>query len=135
MIPRSFCSGVLLLVCLPREIRRYTGSIARHQNKGDRVTYEVQIRHKDLKLSKSFKTEAKADNYLCETNVREGLLIRNKFTIFEDGVLVELPGDKLLICDYDNLYLVEMHTWCCSRGMLSPALAVLLLCNVFITWS
>jgi len=78
------------------------------------VTYEVQIRHKDFKLSKSLKTEAEADNYLCETNVREGLPIRNKFTIFEDQILVELPGDKLLICDYDNLYLVEMQTWCCS---------------------
>jgi len=47
----------------------------------------------------------------------EGLLIRNKFTIFEDRVLVELPGDKLLICDYDNLSLVEMHNWYCfSNG-------------------
>jgi len=57
------------LVCLPREIKKYTGSVARHQNKGG-VTYEVQIKHKDFKLSKSFKTEAQADNYLCDTNVR-----------------------------------------------------------------
>jgi len=41
-------------------------------------------------------------------------LIKNRFTIFDNRVLVDLTGDKLLIADYDNLYLVELHTWYCS---------------------
>jgi len=102
------------LVCLPREIKKYTGSIWRNQKKGGGATYTVVIRHKDFKISKTFKTEAEAEQYICETNVREGLPIRNRFTIFADRVLVDLTRDKLLICDYDDLYLVETHSWYCS---------------------
>jgi len=78
--------------------------------------FRALIRYKDFYCSKSFKTEAEADLYICETNVREGLPIRNSFTVFADRVLVDLPGDKLLICNYEDLYLVETHTWCCSSN-------------------
>jgi len=105
------------LVCLPREIKKYTGHIWRHQKKGGGETYAVVIRYKDFYCSKTFKTEAEAEQYIHETNVREGLPIRNQFTVYEDRVLVDLPGNKLLICDYDDLYLVELHTWhSSSRG-------------------
>jgi len=40
--------------------------------------------------------------------------IRNQFTVFEDWVEVELPGSKILICNVDDLYFVELHNWCCS---------------------
>jgi len=103
------------LVCLPWEIKKYIGRITRHQRRGG-VSYEVLIRYKDFYCSKSFKTEAKAEQYICLTNVRENLPIRNRFTIFNDRVLVDLPGNKLLICNYEDLYLVEMHTWHCSHG-------------------
>jgi len=46
----------------------------------------------------------------------EGLPIRNSFTVFADRVLVDLPGNKLLIWDYEDLYLVESHTWHCSSN-------------------
>jgi len=103
------------LVCLPREIKKYTGSVARSQKKSS-AAYEACIQYKDLKCFATFETAAEAEQYVHETNVREGLPIRNKFTIFEDRVLVELPGNKLLICNYDDLYLVKMHTWCCING-------------------
>jgi len=103
------------LVCLPCEIKKYRGSIYSCQKKGG-VTYRALIKHKDFYHSKSFKSEAKADLYICETNVREGLPIRNSFTVFADRVLVDLPGDKLLICNYEGLYLVETHTWYCADG-------------------
>jgi len=103
------------LVCLPREIKKYTGYIQRHQRRRG-VSYVARIRYKDFYLSKTFKTEAEADLYICETNVREGLPIKNSFTIFDNRVLVDLTGNKLLICDYEDLYLVEMHTWCCSSN-------------------
>jgi len=101
------------LVCLPREIKKYTGSIKRYQRRRG-VSYEVRIHHKDFYCYKSFKTEAEAGLYICETNVREGLPIKNSFTVFADRVLVDLPGNKLLICDYEDLYLVETHTWYCA---------------------
>jgi len=72
------------------------------------------IKHKDFYLSKTFNTEAEAEQYIRETNVRENLPIKNSFTIFANRVLVDLTGDKLLICDYDNLYLVETNIWYCS---------------------
>jgi len=101
------------LVCLPWEIKKYTGSITRHQRRGG-VSYEVHIHHKDFYCSKSFKTEGKAEQYIHLTNVREGLPIRNSFTVFADRVLVDLTRNKLLICDYKDLYLVESHTWYCA---------------------
>jgi len=104
------------LVCLTREIKKYTGSIVRHQNKGGEV-YVALIKHKDFYLSKSFNTRAEAEDTIHLTNVREGLPIRNKSTIFEDRVLVDLSGNKLLICKVEELYLVEMHNWyCLSNG-------------------
>jgi len=117
------------LVCLPQELKKYTGSIWRREKKGGGVAYDVHLQYKDFKLSKSFNTRAKADQYLGETNVRENLPIKNKFTIYKDQVLVELPGDKLLICDYDDLYLIKMHNWCCSRVLPLLTLAAVLLCN------
>jgi len=80
------------LVCLPQEIKKYIGFITRYQKKGG-VTYRARIQHKDFYCSKSFKTEAEADLYICETNVREGLPIRNSFTVFANRVLVDLPGE------------------------------------------
>jgi len=96
--------------------KKYTGSIWRHQRRRGGVTYEVHIHHKDFNLSKSFKTEAEAEQYIHLTNVREGLPIRNSFTVFANRVLVDLPGNKLLICDYEDLYLGESHNWCSSNG-------------------
>jgi len=104
------------LVCLPREIKKYTGSVSRYQKKDGGVTYLARIKHKEFYLSKSFNTEAEAEQYICETNVRENLPIKNSFTIFHDRVLVNLTGDKLLICNYDDLYLVETNIWHCSHG-------------------
>jgi len=103
------------LVCLPREIKKYTGCIIKHQRRGG-VAYVGLIRHKDFYCYKSFKTEAEAEQYIGLTNVREGLPIRNSFTVFANRVLVDLPGNKLLICNYEDLYLVETHTWHCSHG-------------------
>jgi len=103
------------LVCLPREIKKYTGCIIKHQRKGG-VSYEALIRYKDFYCYKSFKTEAKAEQYISLTNVREGLPIKNSFTIFDNRVLVDLTGNKLLICNYEDLYLVETHIWHCSHG-------------------
>jgi len=103
------------LVCLPREIKKYTGSVQMCQRRGG-ATYLACIRYKDFYLSKTFKTEAEAEQYIRLTNVREGLPIKNSFTVFADRVLVDLPGNKLLICNYEDLYLVETHTWYCSHG-------------------
>jgi len=104
------------LVCLPREIKKYTGNIQMHQRRRGGASYVALMRCKDFYLSKTFKTEAEADQYIRLTNVREGLLIKNSFTVFADRVLVDLPGNKLLICNYEDLYLIETHTWYCADG-------------------
>jgi len=57
------------LVCLPREIKKYTGSIVRCQNKGGEV-YVALIKHKNFYLSKTFNTRAEAEDTIHLTNVR-----------------------------------------------------------------
>jgi len=102
------------LVCLPRSLKKYNRCIRRHQKKGGVAAYDVQIRHKDFKLSKSFNTEAEAEQYIRLTNVREGLL-KNRFIVLTNRVEVELTGGKKLICDVDNIDLIESHTWHCAN--------------------
>jgi len=36
--------------------------------------------------------------------------------VFEDRVKVELAGGKILICNVDDLYFVELHNWYCTSG-------------------
>jgi len=73
------------LLCLPQDIRKYTGSISKHQKKGGRVTYSSHVRYKGFYCSKSFKTNAEAEQHISDVNVREGIPIKNKFTAFEEG--------------------------------------------------
>jgi len=103
--------GVQGLVCLPWELKKYIGFITRYQRRGGGVSYMAGIQHKDLKSNVTFETEVKADQYIRNFNVREGLPIRNKFIIFENRVEVELSKGKTLICNIDDLYLVELHIW------------------------
>jgi len=67
-------------------------------------------------FSRNFKTEAKAEQYLRDVCVQEGLPIRNRFIVFEDRVEVELTKGKIQICNYADLHIVEMHTCHCARG-------------------
>jgi len=96
--------------------KKYIGLITRYQKKGGGFSYVVIIRHVHFKLQKSFKTEAEAEQYLHDICVWEGLPIRNKFIVFKDRVEVELTKGKILICDYADLHIVEMHTWHFARG-------------------
>jgi len=104
------------LVCLPRELKKYIGYISKRQRKDCAMVYVAIIQHRDFYLSKTFNTEADADKYIHDTNVREGFLIKNRFTVFEDRVEVELPGGKTFICDLDDLGIVELHTWYCKSN-------------------
>jgi len=99
------------LACLPRELKKYTSSIVRYQRRGGGFLYVACIQHKDLKSNATFETLAKADQYIRDFNVREGLPIRNRFVLYEDRVEVELSKGKTLICNIDDLYLVELHIW------------------------
>jgi len=108
--------AVQRLFCLPQEIKKFTGSFAKRQKKGGVVAYDVHIQYKDFSCSKRLNTEAEAEQYIQDTNVREGLPIRKLFTIFEDQLEVEIVGGKTLICNVDNLYFVELHNWYCTSG-------------------
>jgi len=47
-------------------------------------------------------------------NVKEGLDIKNKFTIFENKVVVSLPN-SYFTCDVDDIDVVENHLWSSNR--------------------
>jgi len=106
-------SQVQGLVCLPQELRKYSGHIWKCQKKSG-VAYVAIIQHRDFYLSKTLSTEAEAEQYVRLTNVRECLPIKNQFIVFADGVEVELTGGKTLICNVENIDLIELHTWYCS---------------------
>jgi len=80
--------------------KTYVGFIARNQKKGGGMSYVACIQHKDLKSNATFETLAKADQYIRDFNVREGLPIRNRFVLYEDRVEVELSKGKTLICSF-----------------------------------
>jgi len=115
--------GIQGLVCLPRELKKYIGFITRYQKKGGGATYMARIRYENLKSNVTFDTEVAADQYIRNFNVREGLPIRNKFIIFEDRVEVELSKGKTLICDIDDLYLVELHIWYYTCGYVATCIS------------
>jgi len=88
------------LVCLPQEIRKYTGYILKMSEErwcNGVCSYNTMQKFLLLKELQRLYTEAKADKYICDTNVREGLPIKNRFIMFEDRVEVELTGGKTLI--------------------------------------
>jgi len=105
------------LACLPKNIKKYNGWIYRFQRKGGDVAYCVYISYRDFKRGATFDTEAEAEQYIRDVNVREGLPIRNKYTVFDNCLEVELTGGWIMICDIEDLYFVENHNWyCCSNG-------------------
>jgi len=101
--------------CLPREIKKYTGSISRHQ-RNEGFLYVARIQYGDFFLSKSFNNEADADNYICEINERENLPIKNKFVVFNGWAEVELAGGVTFVCNVEDLDIVESHTWYCTSN-------------------
>jgi len=104
------------LYCLPRNIKKYNGCIYRHQRKGGDVCYCVHIRHRDFKRFASFNNEAEAEQYIRDVNMRESLPIRNKYTVFDNHLEVELARGRIMICDIEDLYFVENHNWHSSDG-------------------
>jgi len=116
------------LACLPRDIRKYTRHIWKRQKKSG-VAYVALMKHKDFYLSKTFNTSAEAEQYIRLTNVREGLPIKNWFIVFANRVEVELTGGKTLICNVDNIDLIESHTWnCSSKGYATTHVGTTLQC-------
>jgi len=111
------------LACLPCEIKKYIGFITRYQKKGGGVSYMARIQHKDFKSNATFETEAKADQYIRDFNVRKGLPIRNRFVLYKDRVEVELSKGKILICNIDDLYLVELHIWYYTCGYVATCIS------------
>jgi len=62
----------------------------------------------------TFYNEAEAFEHLQKVNVKEGLDIKNKFTVFEDKVVVSLPNGYFK-CDIDDINIVENHLWSSNR--------------------
>jgi len=104
------------LYCLPKNIKKYMGSITKINRARGRVVYEVRMRHRGFSRHATFNTKAEAVDYMHNTNVREGLTIKNRFTVFEDRVVVELPHNMVFTCDIDYINIVEDYIWCVNAG-------------------
>jgi len=98
------------ILCLPRDVRKYTGTIHR-VNKGDEdVVWVVKIRNPLFYCYATFYNEAEAFKHLKKVNVKEELDIKNRFTVFEDKIVVMLPNGGFT-CDLDDINVVEDYLW------------------------
>jgi len=98
------------ILCLPRDVRKYTGTIHR-VNKGDEdVVWVVKIRNPLFYCNATFYNEAEAFEHLKKVNVKEELDIKNRFTVFEDKIAVTLPNSGFT-CDLDDIDVVEDYLW------------------------
>jgi len=76
------------IACLPKNNRKYAGSVTRADRAGGKEAWVLRIRQGDFRYQKMFANEAEAYNWMCNINVREGLEIKNRFTVFENKVEV-----------------------------------------------
>jgi len=96
--------------CLLRDIRKYTGAIHRVQRARGTVDWVVKIRNPFFYCNASFYTKEEAFKHLKKVNVKEDLNIKNRFTVFEDKIVVNLPNGAFT-CDLDYINAVEDHLW------------------------
>jgi len=80
------------ILCLLRDVRKYTGAIHR------------------VDCNVTFYNEAEAFEHLKKVNVKEELDIKNRFTVFEDKIVVTLP-DGAFTCDLVDINVVEDYLW------------------------
>jgi len=96
--------------CLPREVRKYTGAIHRVERAGGIVVWVVKIRNPLFYYNAKFYTEKEAFEHLKKVNFKEDLNIKNRFTVFEDKIVVTLPNGAFT-CDLNDINVVEDYLW------------------------
>jgi len=94
------------ILCLPRDIRKYTGAIHRVERAGGIFVWVVKIRNPLFYCNATFYDKAEAFEHLKKVNVKEELNIKNRFTVFEDKIVVMLPNG-CFTCDLDDINVVE----------------------------
>jgi len=98
------------ILCLPRDIRKYTGAIHRVERAGGIIVWVVKIRNPLFYCNATFYNEAEAFEHLKKVNVKEELDIKNRFTVFEDKIVVTLLNGGFT-CDLDDINVVEDYLW------------------------
>jgi len=96
--------------CLPKDIRKYTGSIHRVERAGGTIVWVVKIRNPFFYCNASFYTKEEAFKHLKKVNFREDLKIKNRFTVYEDKIVLTLPNGAFT-CDLNDIYAVENYLW------------------------
>jgi len=96
---------------LPRDNKKYAGSVARVNKDGGNVAWLLKVKQSFVNYQKEFATEEEAYAKMHDINLRACLEIKNRFTVFEDHVVVQLSEGEEFICDPDDLHIVEDHIW------------------------
>jgi len=98
------------ILCLLRDVRKYTGAIHRVERAGGIVVWVVKIRNPLFYCNATFYNKAEAFEHLKKVNIKEELDIKNRFTVFEDKIVVALP-DGAFTCDLVDIDVVEDYLW------------------------
>jgi len=99
------------IACLPRDNRKYAGSVTRVNRVRGNAAWVLRIRQDDFRYQRTFDSKAVAYNQMRNINIREGLRIKNHFTVFQSHVVVELTCGISFKCDIEDLHIVEDHVW------------------------
>jgi len=91
-------------------IRKYTGAIHRVERAGGIIVWAVKIRNPLFYCNATFYNKAEAFEHLKKVNVKKDLNIKNRFTVFEDKIVVTLPNGAFT-CDLDDINIVEDYLW------------------------
>lgn len=91
----------------PTNIIKYTGSI----NVLPYKTFRATIEHEKYTKNRTFKTRNEAFEFIKRKNIKHGLPIGNIIELFPDCAKVELTRGLYMICNVDDIDLVQKHNW------------------------
>jgi hypothetical protein len=104
------------IACLPRDNRKYAGSVTRVNRARGNEAWVLRIKQADFRYYKTFDIKEEANNWMHNINIEEGLEIKNCFTVFQHHVVVQLTHGRSFKCDIEDLYIVEDFVWGINGG-------------------
>jgi len=104
------------IACLPEYKWKYAGSVTRVDRARGNEAWVVRIKQGDFRYQKMFANHEQAIAALHNINIREGLKIKNQFSVFENRVEVQLTQGRVFKCDPEDLHIVEEYVWGVSSG-------------------
>ena len=100
------------MMIYPTDKKKYCGGLSKTKYN----TWQVNIRHSDVRICKNFATEALGFEFMKTKNIEHNLPIKNMITKHEDHYSVNLTQGKEMKFDECDLDLIQPHTLSNNSG-------------------